>query len=135
MVGSIIWLLLRLIANLSGNSLQTLHEWWFDNFHFLLVALPLLFGLAAVVHCGTRKRILFGVAFVVLIVAYALFELILQIANLGSPRYLKGTDPLCYPVEIWGAVVPQVMSTVIMLVFSLYTPGRQAPDSADTETR
>jgi len=95
-------------------------NWWYENAHFLLVAPPLLFSLTAFIHYATEQRCRAEIAGALLMVAGMVFFAILNATRWGSPRYLRGLDPLFYPVEIWGYVVSYGVVTVAIVCWTKF---------------
>jgi hypothetical protein len=116
LLGCGLWILTSLIDWLRYGRSLTFWSWWFENAN-QLVAPPLLIALTSFLFFATRKRLKPISAFVILLVAGIAFQFLLDFLNLDSPRYLKGVDPLFYPVEIWGFLVPYVSVTVLLVVY------------------
>jgi hypothetical protein len=116
LLGCGLWILTSLIDWLRDDGSLKFWSWWFENAS-LLVAPPLLIALTTFLFFATRKRLKPTSAFVILLVTGIAFQFLLSFLHLDSPRYLKGVDPLFYPVEIWGILVPYVSVTILLLVY------------------
>lgn len=104
---------------------QSYLGWWYDHGHGLMVAPPLLFALSGFIYLATGKKCRADVTFAMLLASGIIFLLILDSVGLRSPRYLKGADPLVYPIEIWGYVVPYCILTIAVLTWYRISPHRK----------
>ena len=117
LLGCTRWVAFNAINSYRQSRTVDLADWWHEHF-LMLVDGPLFLASAVFIYFATNKLVNGYSGFSVLIISRVLFDTLLGLFHLGAPRHLKGVHPMFYAVEIWGAIVPCVISALAILIWA-----------------
>lgn len=124
LLGCLGWVLSYAIDSYRYGQAGTFTNWWYVHALHLIDG-PLIIGSSVFGYFATRQRINGYLGFGLILATRFLVSILLDIFHLGSPRHLKGDDPLLYPVELWSAVVSCAVATLATFVWSIAFPRRE----------